>query len=167
MNKTQVVQWASIPVGTLGFLALFGLGMGLTSESYNIFAPYIDTQFAQDYSPDKFEQVTIGMSEDNVRQLVGLPLFENINPYKTEAEELIASEADAKHDMGAQLYNLMRAHYDTRVYKLWEYTNDGKLYTTARLAGSNNWNDFAWYRSSVSLDSAGIVISIDKGWSYD
>ena len=45
------------------------------------------------------------------------------------------------------------------------FTNDG------RAISFNNPNqeldDFAWYRSSVKIDSFKIVVGIDKGWSYD
>lgn len=168
MKKTQAARWLLTPVGALGFFAVFELGMALAGESYNIFDPYIDTQFARDYSPDKFEQVIIGMREAKVRELIGAPLFETLDPYKSEAAELIANQADAKQRMGAEMYQHMRAHFDARVSKHCEYTSDGKLHAAAKLKVRNDgWGDFAWYRSSVSFDSASVVIKIDKGWSYD
>lgn len=47
---------------------------------------------------------------------------------------------------------------------VYDYTADGKA---MEIEKNNFYYDFAWYRSSVGFDSEGIVVYINKGWSYD
>jgi len=46
-------------------------------QGYNIFDPYIDTEFAPDYTPEKFEKIKIGQSKQDVIKTIGVPLFYN------------------------------------------------------------------------------------------
>ena len=66
-------------------------------EQYYVFSPYVDTSMAVDYDPDMFEQVQIGMKEEEVVGLIGEPLKRSIN-----TTEKVPFEA-------------------------WDYTSDGKL----------------------------------------
>ena len=43
-------------------------------EGYNIFNPYIDTKFAENYSPNKFDLITNDFTKDEVLKLIGKPL---------------------------------------------------------------------------------------------
>lgn len=43
----------------------------------------------------------------------------------------------------------------------------GKLLNKTPDNGRNGYDDFAWYRSTVTFDTNNIVIDIDFGWSYD
>jgi hypothetical protein len=45
------------------------------------------------------------------------------------------------------------------------FTADGRLLEYSNR--NNEYEDFAWYRSSVTLDNKNRVIKIDKGWSHD
>lgn len=62
------------------------LGGALTVEGKNIFSPYIDTQFASQYSPEKFELVKIGQTVDEVGRMIGQPLQKNIDSINNRAE---------------------------------------------------------------------------------
>jgi len=62
------------------------LGGALTVEGKNIFSPYIDTQFASQYSPEKFELVKIGQTVDEVGMMIGQPLQKNIDSINNRAE---------------------------------------------------------------------------------
>ena len=50
------------------------MGAVLASEGINIFSPYIDTRFAIQYSPEKFELIKLGQSIKDVEAIVGKPL---------------------------------------------------------------------------------------------
>lgn len=107
-------------------LGLFGVG-----ESYYFLDPYIDTRFAPDYTPEKFDTIEIGMHISDVRTLIGEPLSKYVND-------------------------------ETKIV-IYYYTGDGTTYSE-KYKGYGNF--FAWYRSIITLDSSGCVISLDKGWSY-
>jgi len=114
-------------IGLIGILSFsFILGGIPLSEGKHIIKPYIDTHFSENYTPDKFDNIHLGMKKSKVIELIGKPL--NIG----------------------QGYNdsLMTNYY---------YTGDGKF----------QYDDFAWYRSTVGFDTNEIVVYIDKGWSYD
>jgi hypothetical protein len=44
-------------------------------EGYNIFNPYIDTEFAENYTPKKFEVITSDFTKEKVLKTIGKPLF--------------------------------------------------------------------------------------------
>lgn len=53
----------------LCYIWLFG------GEQYYRFDPYIDTQMADDYTPELFDDITVGMTKQEVENIIGLPLF--------------------------------------------------------------------------------------------
>jgi outer membrane protein assembly factor BamE (lipoprotein component of BamABCDE complex) len=55
-------------------LYAFFTGASLSIEGKNIFSPYIDTQFAPQYSPEKFELIKIGQTIEEVEEILGQPL---------------------------------------------------------------------------------------------
>jgi hypothetical protein len=66
------------------------------------------------------------------------------------------------------LGNPLYTSYDsTTNLTTYSFTSDGKLLKKANDQAKREYLDFAWYRSSVELDTNRRVVSIDKGWSYD
>ncbi len=57
----------------------FIIGGALTIEGKNIFYPYIDTQFASQYSPEKFELIKVGQTIKDVEKIIGQPLRKNVD----------------------------------------------------------------------------------------
>ena len=53
---------------------VFMLGGFSLMEGYNIFEPYIDTEFAENYTPQKFDKITINFTKEEVLKTVGQPL---------------------------------------------------------------------------------------------
>ena len=43
-------------------------------EGYNIFDPYIDTEFSENYTPEKFDLIQMDLSMEEVVELIGEPL---------------------------------------------------------------------------------------------
>lgn len=70
----------------------FLIGGALTIESKNIFFPYIDTQFASQYSPEKFELIKIGQTLGEVEKIIGQPLQKNIDSKNGRAEYLYTND---------------------------------------------------------------------------
>ena len=60
---------------TVYIVFMFG-GFSLI-EGYNIFEPYIDTEFAENYTPQKFDKITTNFTKEEVLKTVGQPLFIN------------------------------------------------------------------------------------------
>lgn len=52
----------------------FLFGAVSLSEGYNVFDPYADTEFAQDYTPEKFKLVKEGMHMHDVNAITGKPM---------------------------------------------------------------------------------------------
>jgi len=53
---------------------LFMAGQFPLIEGKHFLNKYIDTKFAEDYSPEKFEQIKVGMELGEVTYLIGQPL---------------------------------------------------------------------------------------------
>lgn len=66
-----------IPV--IYFLFITG-GISLV-EAYNPISPYIDTEFAPDYSPKKFNLITEDFTYNEVIELIGEPLYDHFDEY--------------------------------------------------------------------------------------
>lgn len=64
----------------------FMMGAILTSEGINVFSPYIDTQFAPQYSPEKFELIKVGQSIKDVEAIVGKPLRKTMDSTVQETQ---------------------------------------------------------------------------------
>ena len=67
--------------------------------------------------------------------------------------------------IGEPLYK--REGYTDPLNTNYHYTADGKLLNSTKDIGRNEYDDFAWYRSTLEIDKTGKVIYIDKGWSHD
>jgi outer membrane protein assembly factor BamE (lipoprotein component of BamABCDE complex) len=57
------------------FAFTFFLGWIALNENIHPIDPYIDTCFAPDYSPEKFNDIKIGMTLDEVELIIGKPLY--------------------------------------------------------------------------------------------
>ena len=59
----------------IGFLMClsFILGQIQLIEGKHIIYPYLDTKFADDYTPEKFDKIKIGMSIKEVKEIIGEP----------------------------------------------------------------------------------------------
>src|SRR5205085_7316666 len=64
----------SVITGALIISFSFTFGQVLLGEGYNIFDPYADTEFAQNYTPGKFKNIKEGMSEKEVIAVLGEPI---------------------------------------------------------------------------------------------
>ena len=53
----------------------FFLGAANLMEGYNILAPYKGTNFSENYSPDEFDKIKLGMSIDEVKAIIGNPMY--------------------------------------------------------------------------------------------
>jgi hypothetical protein len=60
---------------------LFLSGGILLGEGYNVLNPYIDTEFAPNYSPEKFDLITEDFTYEEVIDLIGKPLGTYYNDY--------------------------------------------------------------------------------------
>ena len=112
----------------------------LHTEGHYAKDPYIDTIFATDFTPEKFEQVKMGMKTSEVLALLGEPLTHDAfgirNPDK--AQEIIPPN-------------------DPRAQGCWRYSSDGKL------AGKG---DASWY-SFVVCFKDDIVFDKQANEFYD
>ncbi len=129
----QFLRIFSIPIILLSFYLAFSFGRAPLIEGRHIIDPYIDTHFSDKYTPEKFENIELGMTLQEVVDELGQPFF--ITPA-----------------------------YGDSLNTQYRYTADGKLLSKRT---GQAYSDCAWYRSSVTFDTTWIVISIDKGWSYD
>lgn len=81
--------------------------------------PYIDTIFAKGFTPEKFEQIEVGMPKDKVILLVGEPLTHDAFGIRNSED----------------IHQIVMPD-DPRVQDCWRYSSDGKL------AGNG---DASWY----------------------
>ena len=59
------------------------------SEGKHLIKPYIDTYFAPDYSPEKFEKIKIGMTLNEVKSIIGEPLYIRSDYYDSRKKEYV------------------------------------------------------------------------------
>jgi hypothetical protein len=136
MKRTTLKVISILGLAYLIYLTFF-MGIFSLSEGKHLFNPYIDTQFASKYSPNKFEKITIGMSESDIVEILGKPLYKgdgyknslNVNYHYTGDGKLLNNDKDA-----------------------WK---------------KNYYDDFAWYQSSLEINKKGKIIAIYKGWCHD
>jgi len=73
--KIIVLKILSIACITFLVIVTFSLGYFTLMEGKHIFDPYIDTEFAEYYSPEKFEKIKVGMTIDEAYTIIGEPLY--------------------------------------------------------------------------------------------
>lgn len=72
MKTAFKIFTALLLVPTMCLVFIMG-GISLM-EGYNIFEPYIDTEFSENYTPEKFDQISLLDSKTTVLQAIGQPL---------------------------------------------------------------------------------------------
>ncbi len=78
----EILKYISIFPGTLIIIMVFFFGSFTLSEGYNMFNPYADTEFAKDYSPEKFQTLKEGMTMKEIKNITGEPLNSSIDTAK-------------------------------------------------------------------------------------
>ena len=73
--KIIVLKTVSIICIIFLLVITFSLGRVSLMEGKHIIDPYIDTEFAKNYSPEKFEKIKIGMTIDEACKIIGEPLY--------------------------------------------------------------------------------------------
>ncbi|NOS84133.1 MAG: hypothetical protein HOP31_03235 [Ignavibacteria bacterium] len=69
-----VFKSLSLIFGVFLLFLIFIMGGFILGEGYNMFNPYADTEFAKDYSPEKFKMVQAGMTMKEIKMITGEPL---------------------------------------------------------------------------------------------
>ena len=80
----------------------FFIGQVPLIEGKHLLKPYIDTEFAKDYSPEKFDKIKIGMTINEAIKIIGEPLYKgqgysdtlNTNYHYTGDGKLLNSTKD-------------------------------------------------------------------------
>jgi outer membrane protein assembly factor BamE (lipoprotein component of BamABCDE complex) len=134
--KRTFFKILSVLLISILLILTFLMGKITLSEGKHLLDPYIDTYFAVDYTPEKFNLIKSGMTFDEVKMIIGAPLYKS-----------------------PESNNSTKMNY--------YYTADGKLLGKAREQERQDYDDCAWYRSTVTFDTNNVVIDIDKGWSFD
>ena len=125
----------------LAFSFLFILFFGVIlfgAESYYFLDPYVDTIMSENFSPESFDNVEVGMSENDVHKLIGKPL---------------SVQSDTLPDKA--------------VNKILFYSGDGKIRKENIEMPWYAATDYAWHSFSIRLNGRGKVISKGEGWVYD
>jgi len=141
MNFLKILISAIFAVVIL-YLLYITFIFGWLGERKHLIDIYIDTHFAPDYSPEKFDKIKIGMTLNEVESIIGKPFYTHTPPV---------------------FYHIANDSTKTE----YVYTGDGKLLSKMREQGKRYYYDCAWYRSYVIFDTNNIVVEINKGWSYD
>ena len=100
--RITVFKVFSIFCLTFLLVITFFLGQVALIEGKHLFYPYIDTEFTENYSPEKFEKIKIGMTIDYATKIIGEPLCKgqgyndtlNTNYYYTSDGKLLNSTRD-------------------------------------------------------------------------
>ncbi len=106
----------------------FMVGAALTIEGKNIFSPYIDTQFASQYSPEKFELIKIGQTVGEVEKILGQPLDKNIDStnHRTEYWYTLDGKLSVNNKEGDFAWYVSIVYFDSKgkvksIDKQWAY----------------------------------------------
>lgn len=101
-------------------------------EGYNIFEPYIDTEFGENYTPEKFEQITEAFTKEEVLKTVGNPLFIHKDTLTGKMEftytndGFLRRKSNRNYDIGDFAWYRSSVHFDsigkiTWIDKGWSY----------------------------------------------
>ena len=74
---------------------VFIIGHIPLEEGIHIIDPYIDTRFAEGYTPEKFEAIQIGMTFDDVKSIIGQP-FDISDAYEDSLLSVYYYTSDGK-----------------------------------------------------------------------
>lgn len=109
-------------------LMTFIIGGALTIEGKNILSPYIDTQFAPQYSPEKFELIKKGQTVEEVEKILGQPLHKNLDStnHKTEYWYTMDGKLSVNNKEGDFAWYVSIIYFDPKgrvadIIKEWAY----------------------------------------------
>ncbi len=89
---------------------------------------------------------------------------EGYTPEKFDKIKLNDSKEHVLSTLGNPLF-IFKDTINNLPIRSYHYTNDGYFMNSN---GQTNFvNDFAWYRSNLTINNKNKVIYIDYGWSYD
>ena len=73
---------SGLAISTCLFFSLI-TGAVLLMEGKNPIDPFIDTKFAENFTPIKFDKIELGMSKEEVVEIIGKPLWIRREDYDT------------------------------------------------------------------------------------
>lgn len=94
---------------------IFITGMVPLIEGKHLLDPYIDTNFAQNYSPEKFDEIEVRMTLEEVKRIVGEPLYID-GGYKDTTNANYQYTTDARL-LGIARKNNQVGYYDFAWYR--------------------------------------------------
>jgi len=122
---------------TLGLLItttviVFMFGGVSLMEGYNIFDPYIDTEFAENYTPKKFDLITVNFTKEEVINTVGKPLFIFTDTVSNQTEFIYTNDgfliqkSNREYDINDYAWYRSSIYFDLngkiiRIDKGWSY----------------------------------------------
>lgn len=98
---------------------LFTFGGAPLMEGYNVFKPYIDTEFGKDYTPKKFDLITMDFTKDDVLKTVGQPLFIYKDTLKNETQFVYTNDgflrrkSNRNYTIGDFAWYRSNVHFDS------------------------------------------------------
>lgn len=101
-------------------------------EGYNIFNPYIDTEFGENYSPEKFDKILPNFTKEEVLKTLGQPLFIHKDTLTNETQFTYTNDGYLKrrtnrsYDIGDFAWYRSDVYFDStgkiiKIDKGWSY----------------------------------------------
>ena len=117
-------------IPTIIIVFMFG-GVALM-EGYNIFDPYIDTEFAENYTPEKFDLINSNFTKEEVLNTIGKPLFIFTDPITKETEftytndGFLRTKSNREYNINDYAWYRSRVNFDLKgkvisIDKGWSY----------------------------------------------
>jgi hypothetical protein len=133
--RTTILKILSIICLTFLSVITFLLGQVPLLEGKHLLDPYIDTQFAKNYSPEKFDDIKIGMTINEAIEVIGEPLYKgqgykdslNTNYHYTGDGKLLNSTKDkgqSGYDDFAWYHSTLEVDRNSKIvyiYKGWSH----------------------------------------------
>ncbi|MCB9198196.1 MAG: hypothetical protein H6600_07045 [Flavobacteriales bacterium] len=95
----KLFKWIFLSILSTTIIVLVILVMWfafLGPEQCYFLNPYIDTNMASNYSPEKFDQLEIGMKKSEVIDMIGTPLYSQIDTLDNLIIEIFYFTCDGK-----------------------------------------------------------------------
>ena len=147
----KILKVLSVGIILFLFYEIYLLGCSTLTGGKHLINPYIDTRFAPDYSPEKFDKIKVGMTLDEVESIIGKPIrnltdfFDSTKIRYHYTDNLVLADKNAK----------------------WEQKQEKGYYDYPPLYPSCLCDyRYAWYCSSITFDKNNIVVEIYKEWLY-
>lgn len=142
MSKKKISTNTMIIVGVMLFVLFVGLVKfvsywQLNGEMHYDKDPYIDTQFTNSFTFEKFDTIKKGMTENDVIEVIGQPFERNI--YGSATYEVV-------HDR-----NSVKIPSPDFMQDCWSYSRDGKL---------GDKGDTSWYSYVVCFKQGQVVSTV-------